>query len=636
MKRIIKKAIFLNIAVSAMMFGSCSESWLDTKALSFYTPDNTYVDADGFYAALTTCERNMRIEYYGDGSPILTEMIQADICVDGCTDKAGPQMDMDVTLLPDANLDHPDRTRVGWYWNEGYKGIKYANVVIARINNANFSSEAEKNAVLGAAYFQRAYRYYKLTHQFGNVPYIDWEINEPKTDFYSYDRWSIIEREKENLEFAYQWVPENVDRGRTSKAACGVLLMKYYMCLGQFDKAITIGKEIVARHPLMTKRFTSTQAEHPNIMFDLHCREAKLDMDNTEGLMYVVSYPDIDGSDRIQTMRNAVPFWNSSTGTRTPDGKTGTNVTIAEDETNPLMDSNKLYGRGVGRLRNTNYMQYEIWTKKEKNDTRGVYNRDSWKATSDLLYNHPALKKSGSEWYGKHLVKNPALSIEDSIRCWYQWPHYKLYVPDPKDDYGQYKGGETPWYIYRTAEVYLLMGECYYWLNQLSPAAEMLNVVRKRAGADPLTASDINIGEILAERARELYYEENRHVEIVRMAYTFAKLGKPCEVFGGRVYKLDNFSGPGGASSNVKKEGYNFWWDWVNAKNNFYNKGIKHKWAEYKISVHHVLWPVPSGAITSNTNGHINQNIGYPGAENNIPLLEVPENGYVLGPNAKD
>ena len=357
MKRIIKKAIFLNIAVSAMMFGSCSESWLDTKALSFYTPDNTYVDADGFYAALTTCERNMRIEYYGDGSPILTEMIQADICVDGCTDKAGPQMDMDVTLLPDANLDHPDRTRVGWYWNEGYKGIKYANVVIARINNANFSSEAEKNAVLGAAYFQRAYRYYKLTHQFGNVPYIDWEINEPNTDFYSYDRWSIIEREKENLEFAYQWVPENVDRGRTSKAACGVLLMKYYMCLGQFDKAITIGKEIVARHPLMTKRFTSTQAEHPNIMFDLHCREAKLDMDNTEGLMYVVSYPDIDGSDRIQTMRNAVPFWNSSTGTRTPDGKTGTNVTIAEDETNPLMDSNKLYGRGVGRLRNTNYIR---------------------------------------------------------------------------------------------------------------------------------------------------------------------------------------------------------------------------------------------------------------------------------------
>lgn len=635
MKNIIKIGVSIVVAAVPVLFSGCSESWLDTKALSFYTPDNTYVNAEGFYAALTTCERNMRHEFFGDGAPLLTEMIQADICVEGTTDKAGPQMDMDSSILPDANLNSVDRTRIGWYWDEGFKGIKYANVVIARIDNATYKSEAERNAVLGAAYFQRAYRYYKLTHQFGDVPFLDWEINAPKTDFYSYDRWSILEREVKNLEFAYQWVPEKVDRGRTSKAACGVLLMKYYMCLGQFEKAIAIGREIVAQHPLMTNRFTSTQANHPNLMFDLHSVEAKLDMSNTEGLMYVVAYPEVDGSDRIQLMRNAVAFWNSSTGCRTPDGKTGTNVTVAADETNPLMDNNKLYGRGIGRLRNTNYFQYDIWTEKEKNDMRGVYNRDSWKNTSDLLYNHPSLKSSGSEWYGKNIVRNPAMSVEDTIRCWYQWPHYKTYVPDPKTTNGQYLGGETPWYVYRSAEVYLMMGECYYWLNQPGQAAEMLNVVRARAGADPLTAADINIGEILNERARELYYEENRHVEIVRIAYTFAKLGRPCEVFGGRVYKLDNFSGPGGTGSNVKQEGYNFWWDWVNKTNNFYNKGVKHKWAEYKISVHHVLWPVPAGAITSNTNGHINQNIGYPGAETNIAPLTVPADGYVLKPDAE-
>lgn len=222
------------------------------------------------------------------------------------------------------------------------------------------------------------------------------------------------------------------------------------------------------------------------------------------------------------------------------------------------------------------------------------------------------------------------MSVEDTIRCWFSWPHYKLYVPDPLQT--QWQGGETPWYIYRSAEVYLMLAECYYWKDQLSEAANMMNVVRTRAGADPLNASDINIGEILHERARELYYEENRHVELVRISYTYAKFGKSCEVFGGRTYTLNTISGPGGIGSNIKQEGINFWYDWVVAHNNFYNKGVKHKWAEYKISVHHLLWPIPASAINSNTKGVINQNIGYPGAEKNQTPLVVPTEGTVLGP----
>lgn len=613
---------------------SCSDSWLEPKPLSFYTPENAYVDAAGFYSAITTCERNMRHEYFGDGAPILTEMILSDIAVEGTTDKAGPQMDLDVALLPDANLNSADRTKVGWYWYEGYKGIKYANVVIARIDDAKFANEEERNAVLGSAYFHRAYRYMKLVHQFGDVPYLDWEINAPKYDFYSYDRWSILEKILPDAEFAYQWVPAKVDRGRTSKAAAGVLLMKICMALGEWDRAIEVGKEIVAANPLMTQRFTVNKNKpNTNLMFDLHSVEAKLDMNNTEGLMYVVSYPDIDGSARIETMRNGVPFWNSNQ-VKTPDGKSGTSEKIHKDETDPELDINMTYGRGIGRLRPTWYYTNSIWTNKELNDMRGIYNHNSWKSMEDLRYNHPKLKDSRNVWYGQHLVKPASMSVEDTIRCWFSWPHYKLHVPDPLNS--QQRGGETPWYIYRTAEVYLMIAESYYWKNDLASAAENLNVVRTRAGADPLTASDVNIGTILDERARELYYEENRKSEITRIAYTFAKTGKPCEVFGGRVYKLDNFSGPGGIGANVKQEGINFYYDWVTAKSNFYNKGVKHKWAEYKMSVHHVLWPVPANAINSNIKGVINQNIGYPGAENNIEPRIVPKDRTVLGPDAQE
>ncbi|MGJ1438465.1 RagB/SusD family nutrient uptake outer membrane protein [Sphingobacterium siyangense] len=619
----LKKNIIFSLCIGSMAVFtfSCSKDWLKPKPLSFYEPDVALADAQGMYSALTACERNMRHEFFGDAAPILTEMIQSEVAVEGTTDKAGPQMDMDIALLPDADLNHNDRTKVGWYWYEGFKGIKYANLIISRIDAGTFKDENEKNAILGAAYFQRAYRYFKLVHQFGDVPFIDKEINEPKYDFYSYDRWSILEKLRKDLEFAYQWVPEKVDRGRTSKSACGILLMKVCMALADFDRAIAIGKEIVAIHPLMKSRFTVNKSKpNTNLMFDLHSVEAKLDGANTEGLMYVVSYPGVDGSDRIRTMRNGVPFWNNG-GIKTPDGKTGTGLSLAADETDLSLDLNKNYGRGIGRLRPTWYFTNQIWRSgKEDNDLRGIFNRDSWRKMEDLKYNEPNLKKTGNPWYGKNLVKPAGMSVEDSIRLWFSWPHYKLFVPDPLQT--QWEGGETPWYIYRSAEVYLLLAESYYWKNDLGQAAIAINEVRQRAGASQLTADEINIGELLDERARELYYEENRHIELVRIAYIYARTRKPCEIFGGRVYDLKQISGPGGTNANIKQAGVNFWYDRVVAKSNFYNKGVKHKWAEYKISVHHILWPVPANAINTNIKGVINQNIGYPGAEKNkTPLL---------------
>lgn len=608
----------MTAALLLFLLNGCSDSWVDPKPLSFYSAENVYVDAEGFDAALTACESYMRAEFTGDGKPSITEMILSDISVEGTTDKAGPQMDIDKSLLPDANLNSTDFTRVGWYWNNGYKVISMANVVISRIDDVELST-ADRNRILGQAMFHRAYWYYKLVHQFGDVPFCEGEIAEAKLDFYSHDRWSILARLKKDLDFAYNNVPDDVERGRVSKSACGALLMKINICLGYYDEAIQIGQSIVASHPLVTERLNYTHPQPAtNLMYDLHAVEAKSDLRNREGLMYITSAVNITGSVRTQLGRDLIP---RIVGVNTPDGRTGILFT---DVVEPTYEIGHIYGRGIGRARSTNYYQYTIWTEKEKNDMRGVYNRDSWKSPSDMCYNDPALKNAGNVWYGKNLVKNPAMSVEDSIRAWYQWPVYKTFILDPTQAYANQWGGESSLYIYRSAEVYILMAETYYWKNQLSEAAAMLNVVRTRAGADPLTAEDVNIGAILDERARELYAEENRKSEITRIAFTYAKTGKACEYFGGRTYNLNNISGPGGINSNIKQEGINFYWDWVNLKNNFYNKGVVHRWAEYKLSVHHILWPVPAAAINANTKGVINQNIGYPGAENNVPTLTVP------------
>ena len=479
------------LLVCAMIsFLGCNDGWLETKPLSIYTPENSYIDAAGFESALGACMRNIVSEFYGDGAPIVTEMIQSDICVDGTTNKTGPQQDMDQALLPSAKLTGIDYTQVGWFWTYTYNVVKYCNTVISRIDDIEWQKPEDRNHVLGSAFFHRAYRYYRAVHQFGDVPFLEEELTEPKTDFYSSDRWSILERLYSDMEFAYKWVRTGAERGKVNKDACGVLLMKICMSLGKFDRAIKIGNEITANHPLMTERFTSNKNKaRTNLMHDLHSVEAKLDMSNTEGIFYTSSYPDIDGSVRIYTMRCGVPSWNTGgQGTVTPDGKTGTawNVsTIADDvREDPDLDINRVYGRGTGKARPTNYFQYEIWGEKEKNDLRGVYNRDSWRRTEDLKYNNPDLKKSGNSWYRKNLQKNANISVNDSIMCWFQWPHYKLFVPE-KETVTQWYGGETPWYIYRSAEVYLMLGECYYWKDQKAQAANMLNIVRARAGAEP-------------------------------------------------------------------------------------------------------------------------------------------------------
>lgn len=605
-----KKYIAL-LGLTLLALTACNKSWLTPQPLSFYSPENTYVNSDGLYAAVAACEKNLRHEFFGDHTPIATEFMTSDCGVHVGTDKTNALTNFDSYLTP-SHLHSDGQGQINWYWNQQWNGIKYANIVLNRIDCGDLN-EAEKNAILGQGYFHRAYRYYNLLHQFGNVPWIDFEVEEPILSFNTYDRWSILEQLKNDLEFAYKWIPEVQDRGRCNKWGVGVLLMKIYMCLGEWENAKNVGTAIINANPLMTKRFTSTKgSDQSNLMLELHSVEGKLSLENTEGLYYafnVTGFP--DDQERCQSMRTATPYWAKGPAIKTPDGKNGTAIACDAADNGTYIDNDANVGRGIGTLRPSNYYRYEVWTEKEANDLRGVNNKLSWRHMTDLYYNAPALKKSKNKYYGTPLVRPTGISVEDSLRCWYSWPHYKLFVPDPTVTTDR-RGGETPWYVYRSAEVYLMLAECCYWEGDLDGMIKYINPVRTRAGAEPLTSAS-GISDVLAERARELYYEEHRHSELVRIAYTYAKTGKYCEATG-HTYTLENICGPDKVGENTynKDAGYNFFFDWMVAKNGFFNIGLKIGNGEYKISNHHILWPIPDTAIKANTGGIINQNPGYP------------------------
>jgi len=601
------KLKLLSLAVLLLLStGSCKKEWLQPEPLSIYTPES-YNTIEGLQAALTACERNLWYQYFGDGAPIITQEIFSDVAVEGTTDKSGPAQDLNLLITPDAQLNSTDFNRIGWYWIESYAGIKYANTVITYIDRPAWTDVQKpiRNALLGAAYFHRALRFYWLVNCFGDVPWIGHLLEVPRFDFVSTKREVILEKIKKDLEQAQQWVSDNVNKGQVTKGVIGHLLTKVNLELGKFDDAIASANSVINGGPyaLMTTRFGKDAANATkNVIWDLHQWENKALAANKEALMLIINRPNQGAASfgGTQIMRQTVPFYSQNNAIKTPTGKVG----IVESSTDPtFVNLTQIYGRGIGRCRPTWYSTNTIW-ENSGGDLRHA--KGNWMNMEDLVYNNPALK-TGDTNYLKPLQfrkSDGSLLCGDTIRSWFGWPHYKLYIADAINN--PPRGGDGDWYLFRLAETYLLRAEAYFWKGNLASAAADINAVRRRAGAPDMLASEINIGTILDERARELYYEEPRKIELTRIAYILAATG--VSAYNGKTYSLNNFSD------------VNFFYDRIMEKNNFYNKGvITNHGDRYTMSPYHVLFPVPQDAINANIYGVINQNKGYNGYSNNIP-----------------
>ncbi len=618
MKTINKKGIIALSLVAILLGEGCSKNYLKPESLSKFTPDVSLTTPSAMQSALEACSMNNRGEFFGDSAPMLTESIFSDVAVEGTTDKTTPAQDLNVRITPTAQLNNDDYNKIGWYWQQWFKGVHNANVIISRIDNVKWGSPADRNSILGQAYFHRAYSYYRLVNEFGDVPLILKEENAPNVSYYSTKREVILTQMKADLEFAQQNVSDVASKGEVNKGAISHLLAKIDLELGKFDDAIAAASSVInsGKYHLMTTRFGSTGGDATkNIIWDLHRPDNKAIAANTEALYIVLDRETLDGATALgsQLMRNTTPFYANANVILTPNKKTG--ITDAVTAEIPL---SLYYGRGIGRYRGTPYSTKYIWT--DNTDLRHA--PGNWMNMTDLVYNNPSLKTSDPTWYGKNLVQYTAANVntmflngaKDTIRCWFGWPHYKVFISSINIAVDKYwsppRGTNTDWYVFRLAETYLLRAEAYVWKGDPASAMADLNMVRARAKATLFTdPSKINIGTVLDERARELYWEEPRKTELTRMAFIYALTGQPS--YAGKSYNVNSFSTS------------NFFYDRIIEKNDFYNKGVvTNSGNTFTISPYHVLWPIPNNDILLNINGHINQNKGYSGSETNVPPLD--------------
>lgn len=635
------------VVCTSLLFNSCAESFLDPDPLSFYEPEQTLTTEPGLQAVLAMADRHIRAywTYYENANisvPIGTEYMFSELSLAGKTDDNSMFADIANVLTPTGGSENGDRNRISYFWNETYNGIKYANTITSYIDKVEGIDEATKNAYIGRAYFHRSFRYLSLVFQFGDVPFITKIIEVPKLNYRSTKKETILEKITQDMEFAVEWVPEQKDMsyiGMVNKGACRQLLIKCYLATGQFQKAKDQADILInsSGYELMQNNFGAfndggepeTWPITRNVIWDLHRPENKLIAANKEVIMGMPNRG--AGSEAFidfLTMRIFGPNWNNA-NLKSPDGKNAVNNYARNNSNyNKQLDYLRGIGRGIATFRLTHYASKGMWYvngNDDQDDLRHNSAVGNWGKMESLKYNDPT-----SAYYGQNVqLYHPTtgeLLCADTIRCWFDWPHYKIYLEDVKAEAnisanqfnGATDGGNADWYLYRLAETYLLRAEAKFYLGDAAGAAADVNEVRKRAKCTELYTT-VTIGDIMDERARELYLEEWRNVELKRVSHCLALSGKADEW--GNTYDINTYD----KQSGTDLSGGSYWYQRI-AHHSIYNKGavnVNNRTFNYTMDKRNHYWPIPNSAITANSKGQLSQNYGYDGYDPSTPKWET-------------
>lgn len=527
-------------ALISLSLAGCQDDFLDEKALDFLNSDLILTNKEGFESAVVGLHESVRHLYFReDGAKMQSMFFGTDIATTG--DRTLPDFKDYGTWL------NPSQFAVEWYWQAIYTNLlPRANTIIdyAERPEAEWASEAEKNAIVAEARFFRAYGYNFLANLYGGVPIVDQLYTSPKADFVRATREEVYDFVRQDLEFASQWLPATAEvDGRITKAAADHLLAEVYISLKQYDKAIESATRVIddGLHSLMTERFGRHVDEPGDVISDLHAVNNQNRSDGNMETIWVIQFePRTTPGGTVENGQYGANTWLRAWGPKwweiqDPDGNAGMQL---------VTDS---LGRGVGWVRPTSYFIYEIWS--DPSDIRN----SRYNIRRDFYYNNPE-----SPYFGQ---KVDPLSA-DTMSQYY--PMLTKIEGDAELIEGtNYGRSFKDTYLMRLAETYLLRAEAYFLNGASQLAADDINVLRGRAGAEPVSAAEVDLDYILDERARELIIEENRRLTLNRM-------GKLVE----RTRKYNPSSGG-------------------------------------SIQEYHRLFPIPQSAIDANIDARLEQNEGY-------------------------
>ncbi|WP_270089094.1 RagB/SusD family nutrient uptake outer membrane protein [Sphingobacterium sp. SYP-B4668] len=504
------KPIYLLISSLLILTASCKDSILNETPPNLITTETLYTDYSGFDAGVNGLYALIRLTDEGlDGGSSLTSDLFK-LGTDNLVSNHQVSPYNSVTTRWGVNNNSTNSFYSGTFsWL--YRIVNSANTIIEQAENIEVDWQASgksnienKNYILANAKATRAWAYRHLSYLWGDVPL---NLNSTKgsnivTNWKRTPKGDVQKLIVEDLKFALQHIPIEPLAGRISKGAVGHFLAETYFNLHRLDSAAFYAEQVVqnSSYKLVNARYGVKKGQ-PGVPFmDMFIDgNTNRSEGNTEALwVFQFERQTVGGGNNSFVKRHHISRYNS----------------IKVNGINPLKFSVERGGRGLGRNSLTKFA-IDLY---EPQDHRGSeYAIRKFFILRNAVQNAPAeadLLPTGYQ-YGDTLHLDWKTDISETNNALVNWPYSrKVEYTDSENIAGDLDYKDQ---IYlRLADTYLLYAEILFAQSKAKEAADMINIVRRRAGASEISSSQVNIDFILDERSRELVLEEDRRYTLLR------------------------------------------------------------------------------------------------------------------------